>query len=422
MPAAAGTAATRCTCTACPLLCDDISLSSAGADRACDVGRAAFAAALASPAATAATPAQNDAIARAAAILTAARRVLVTGLADATLEAIVAACDLAETLAAAVDAGQADLAAASGPTAARAGGVTADWEELRDRADLVIFWGCDPGPSHPRFVERFVSPPLADGRQRRTLAVGRAAVMPATPQHRHLRLDEERGVEAARCLQLVLAGADPPPSVDASLATACGTLAEAIRSANCVAFVTAAAGPVGLEGWSIAQLVRGIAHRVPAFELPLCGSGSNAAGAAAVCTWRYGAAGGIDRADRSGSRYLPGEATAERLVSRGEVDAVLAVGRLGDGLAAAVAAAGPQLSVVRIVSAGDPRQPGTADRTIDLRCADPLLTAGTLLRGDGRRVAVVPPCGSALPSRCDLIAAVHDAVARGLVPSAGGRP
>ena len=54
--AAAGTTGTRCTCTACPLLCDDISLTPAGADRACDLGRAAFAAALPSLAADDASP------------------------------------------------------------------------------------------------------------------------------------------------------------------------------------------------------------------------------------------------------------------------------------------------------------------------------------------------------------------------------
>ncbi|MFN7812235.1 MAG: hypothetical protein ACK5SI_06180, partial [Planctomycetia bacterium] len=95
--------ATGRVCTACPLLCDDIGLDAAdrGPANACDTGVAAFAAA-----AGGSRPADGlkRPLDRAAELAIAARRVLVTGLADATNEAIVAACDLAETLAAAIDA------------------------------------------------------------------------------------------------------------------------------------------------------------------------------------------------------------------------------------------------------------------------------------------------------------------------------
>lgn len=434
--AAAGTTGTRCTCTACPLLCDDISLTPAGADRACDLGRAAFAAALPSLAADDASPAaskpadawengrplsRDAAVARAAATLGTGRCVLVTGLVDATLEAIVAACDLAETLDAAIDAGHPDVAAVAGPTIARAGAVTADWEELRDRADLVIFWCVDPGASHPRFIERFVAPPLEGGRPRRTIAVGAVPVIPVATHHQHLPLGDGRSVELARCLHLACTGSDLHAGVEASLVTACNALVAAIRSATCVAFVTSSGGPVGLEAWSIAHLVRAIAHRTPAFQVPLVAAGTDAAGAAAVCTWRYGAAGAISRADRAGGRFLPGEATAARLVARGEVDVILAVGRLGSDVEQAIAAAGPSLAVVRIAGAPADRGP-VMGRSIELRCADTLLTAGTMLRGDGRSVAVAPPHTSPLPSLRDLLVMVHQAVAKAPPPAAGGHP
>ena len=74
------------------------------------------------PAAPPAEASENDtplgrgaAMMRAATTLMSARRVLVTGLANATLEAITAACDLAETLGAAVDAGLPESARAAGP-------------------------------------------------------------------------------------------------------------------------------------------------------------------------------------------------------------------------------------------------------------------------------------------------------------------
>lgn len=432
---AAGTTGTRCTCTACPLLCDDILLSEAGAEHACETGREAFAAAVAEssgpPAGQAPDsppveawhdggPVSRDAaVGMAAATLVAGRRALLTGLAGATVETVVAACDLAELVGAAVDPGAADLAAAAGPTLARAGRVSADWEEVRDRADLVIFWDCDPAASHPRFVERFVRPWPGGGRPRRTVAVGAAAVMPAGPGHLHLPIGRDRAVEAARCLQLLLAGGEPPGTVDASLAAACRALADAIHGASCVAFVTSGSDAVGLPAWSVVHLVRAIAHRTPAFEVSLADAGGGLAAAATVCTWRYGAAGAIAAADRSGARFLPGEAVAARLIARGEVDVVLAVAPLAAEVEEAIAAAGPRLAIVRIAATA--RAPLPAGRTTWLRSAAPPLTAGTLLRGDGRVIAVVPPWPSLLPAPRDLIRRVHDAVAVLRSAAPGGR-
>jgi len=432
--------AERCVCTACPLLCDDILISGDRVDRACTPGRDAIATAIASDRVQAAgsVPPQaweNDrplapgaAIERAVEILSSARRVLVTGLAGGTLEAITAACDLAEQLGAAVDAGLPESAHAAGPTIARAGEVTAVWEELRDRADLVIFWNCDPAGSHPRFIERFVAPTLADGRRRRTVAIGTGSVMPDVAPHRHLSLTPDRVVEAARCLQLRLAGRHVPDSLDERLAAVCAELHELIHSADCVAIVTCDGNdPVGLGAWSIVHLVRTITHEKPAFQIPLglglAGGGANVAGAATVCTWRYGAAGGIARADRLGGLFLPAESDARRLIDRGEVDAVVVLGRLSGPLEQALADRGDALSLVRICDAPEPllRPLG---QTLQLRCASGMIaTTGTMLREDGRSVVLSPRQLATAPQMrellIDLTAAVRHALA---LPAAGGRP
>lgn len=262
--------------------------------------------------------------------LRAARRVLVTGLHGVAADVVVAACSLAEAIGAAIDAGDAEMARAAGPTIARVGEVTADREELRDRADLVIFWFCDPQTSDPTFPSRYVAPPPASPLARRTLAIG-----PTTPADTdlHVSLPREATVDAARVVQHLLlhgglAAAGEP------LATPCATIAATIDRATCVAVVTDhAADPLGLEPWSVVQLVRTIAHRKPAFEIPLAGVDSKLA--ASILTWRYGAAGAIAKADRAGGRFLPGEASAVQLLEQGEVDCVVVVG----GLAAPVAEA-----------------------------------------------------------------------------------
>ena len=419
-------------CTACALLCDDIRLIGRVADRACAAGAVAFAAALAcgfdAPSGwIAGSVASRDAaVDRAATALLAARRVLVTGLAGGTLEAIARACDLAETIGAAVDAGFADSARPSGPTIARIGGVTADWEELRDRADLVIFWFCNPAATHPRFLERFVTP-LPLGQPRRTIAIGPHPVMPAGPAHMHHAMPGDRGVEAARILQATLTGSGDRPQ-QRSDTEVWGEVATAIAAASCVGIVTGQdePGDIGLAAWSVAGLVRSIARGRPAFQVPLAAGvhagGGNVAGAAAVCTWRYGAAGAIARADRGGGEFLPGECDARHLLERREVDCVLAVGDLPATVEAAIAARRDSLAVVRIAAACEPM--ATGPRDIQLRCASPLaFPAGVMLREDGRQVLLGDKAAEtsrpdSLPS---LLEALH-ARARGTRTTSDGGP
>jgi formylmethanofuran dehydrogenase subunit B len=370
---------------------------------------------------------RGTATTHAAAALASARRVLVTGLANATLETITAACDLAESLGAAVDAGLPESARTAGPAIARAGEVTAVFEELRDRADLVIFWCCDPTRSHPRFVERFVTPTVADGGRRRTIAIGPWGVMPAAATHRHLPLAHEFSVEAARWLQMRIAGRHTTLT-DTPLSATCVAVEEAIRSADCVAVVTGDADDsVGLEAWSMVHLVRAIAHEKHAFQIPLgaglAAGGANGAGATAVCTWRYGAAGAVARADRMGSPFLPGESDARRLISRGEVDAVVALGRLSSLLEQAIADRGDALTLLRISDAVEmPRKP--TGHGIHIRCAnETIATSGTMLREDGRRVVLAPHQQATLPQMRNTLVDLTEAVRRSLaVPADGGCP
>jgi len=260
----------------------------------------------------------------AAAQLAGARRVLLTGLVGASVETARAACGLAEALGAAVDFGARDLDRPAGPTIARAGAVTADPEEMRDRADLVMLWGCDPARSHPTIAA--LLPP-------------RAAMLRMPPT-------AATAVDAARLLQHLVRGGEPPVA-NGPLIDACIAARAAIAQATCVAIVTdGSADPLGLEAWSIVQLVREISRVKPAFEIPL--RAADHAAAAAVCTWRYGAAGAIAQADRNGGRFQPVEASARRFVERGEVDCVLVIGRLADGVEEAIARRGAGLTVIRM--------------------------------------------------------------------------
>jgi formylmethanofuran dehydrogenase subunit B len=426
-PAASGSDGAR-TCTTCPLLCADIADTPTSVTHACEAGAAAFAAARTAATVTgeawidAAAVARDRAIDAAAAAIVGGRRVLVTGLADATLEAILAACDLAESVGAAVDAGGPEAARLAGPTIARIGEVTAEWDELRDRADLVIFWFCDPTTTHPRFLERFVSPPTAGPKHRRTIAVGPDAVLPPGTGHDHLSLPADAEVDTARILQARLLE-KPLGVTDPAASTTGDAIAAAVTAADCVAFVTRHENdPVGLRPWSAAAVVRTIAHGKPSFQVPLAGGvrgGANEKGVAAVCGWRYGAASAIARADRGGSDFRPAECDAQRLIERGDVDCIVVVGRAGPAVEAAITAQAEGIVVVRITDAAPATStPGTM---IQIRTASQFTYPhGSMLRGDGRLVRLGPTSPGGRPTGAAVVREIESRVRLRLSAGGGG--
>jgi formylmethanofuran dehydrogenase subunit B len=279
---------------------------------------------------------------RAAATLAAARRVLLVGLGGASAEVAVAACDVAEAVGAVVDPGSPETSRTIGPLVARIGSVTAAGGELRDRADLVVLWFCDPGAVTAELA-------AAAGVARRTIAVGpRDVAVPGT-EHRHLAIAADAAIDLARLVEAAIRGvAIDASAADPGLLAAARDLAAAALAATTVALVTDwRHDGVGLAAWSTASLVRALAHRKPAFEIPL---GERTDAAIDVCAWRFGAAGAIERAARSGGRFLPAEADAVRLIDRREIDCVLAVAATTPEVDAALARAGRDLVVVRLAA------------------------------------------------------------------------
>ena len=92
------------------------------------------------------------------ALLQNATDLVMTNLGSVSTEAQQAAVRLARKRNAFIDS-RIDLGGRSGTLALqRHGLVTGTLGETRDRSDVVLFWFCDPAITHPRFMERFVSP------------------------------------------------------------------------------------------------------------------------------------------------------------------------------------------------------------------------------------------------------------------------
>ena len=423
--APAGPPAGATVCTACALLCDDgvVHRVEGRFERLCGRGADAFrcAAAATCPAATidGRPAAVAAAIATAAGRRGGARRVLVTGLNDVTIEGVTAACDVAETLGAALSPAGENARHPGGPTIARCGEITAAWEELRDRADLVIFWGHDPAGSQPRFVERFVAPPLPH--PRRTIAVGTTPLCdPPSSDHAHLLLDDDDDdVDLARLLLASILDR-PRGTVSPRLEVAAAALREAIDTARCVAFVTGRPDPHGLSRCGVIEIVRALSRRLPAFEIPLDAPplAPNAAGAALALTWRYGTAAGALRAVAGGAATIPPSRPVDALglVTAGGVDAILAVGRLPPRLDDLIRGQIDPRGVIRIA----PAIPDGAGDGVFLRCRELFDETGTLLRADGRTVELAGGADDSLPSAVALLAAIHQQLVATTAPGPEG--
>jgi formylmethanofuran dehydrogenase subunit B len=267
------------TCGGCGCLCDDIEVTADALIRTCPLGDAWFAVGERPSVARVdgREVSLGEAADAAAAILREARAPLVHGLAGTSCEGQRRAVALAEAAGAVIDVG-ASAAPAIGWSSATLG-------EIRDRAELVVFWRADPLVTHPRLLERLRLDPGA--------MVVVDSELTATAQVAGVFVEVEDDFEALW-----------------SLRGAKGGLAERLRDARHVAFIHGALDE--LTALALHSLVRDLSKEQHVVTLGL--RAGNARGAEDVLTWQTGFAGPVDFA-----RGFPREA------ERGEFDAELIV-------------------------------------------------------------------------------------------------
>jgi formylmethanofuran dehydrogenase subunit B len=172
------------TCTFCGCVCDDIQLKVQGteiveAKRACVLGKAWFlnhAIEDLPPCRIDGRPASvAEGIERAAQILTQAKAPLVYGLSDTTCESQRVAAAIADWIGGNIDTTTSVCHGPSGMAFQGVGEVTCSLGEVRNRADMVIFWGSNPAESHPRHFTKYSLMPkgmfIPNGRKDRTCVI-----------------------------------------------------------------------------------------------------------------------------------------------------------------------------------------------------------------------------------------------------------
>jgi formylmethanofuran dehydrogenase subunit B len=364
------------TCLGCGCACDDIDLNVEDnriveAQHACSLGVAWFGdGGVPARARTGGRDATVDeAIAAAAALLARASRPLVYLALDISCETQRSATALADALRAALDTVSSSTVMASLLAAQEIGRAGATLGEIRNRADVIVFWGVDPAIRYPRYSSRYAPEPSGlhvDGRGARTivavdvgsargpadadvriaispevevatLTMARAAI--AAGGVRNVSLHRPTPAQSGR--SFVEGGADRVSPAEAGYVRATDALVAAMTNGRYVAIVAdaepdeAAADRDPGRAAALIALAQAL-NSVTRAALSMLRGGGNRVGADACLTSQTGYPTAVDFA-RGYPRYRPHDSGSAR-AGRGEVDAAIVIGSTASIPQAAAAA------------------------------------------------------------------------------------
>jgi formylmethanofuran dehydrogenase subunit B len=279
----------------------------------------------------------ETAVARAAEILRTASSPLIYGLSRSSTAGQRAAIALGERIGATLDTTASLCHAPSVMALQEVGESTCTLGEVKNRADLVIFWGSNPVDSHPRHLERYSLLPrgrfIPGGRTDRALVV--ADVKPtATTELADVFLPIEPGkdFEALTTLRNLVRGLPVNPSAS------CGAplhlleqLAKRMKACRYgVVFFGLGLSMTGSGQHNVEALLKLVRDlnsytRFCARKMRVPG---DVTGADTVLIWQTGYPFSVNLA-RGYPRYNPGEFSAQGMLERHDVDACLLVGSEG---------------------------------------------------------------------------------------------
>jgi formylmethanofuran dehydrogenase subunit B len=280
----------------------------------------------------------EETLTRAADLLLKSRgRVLVYIGPDISTQAQAGALALADLLQATVDTATSNTAAAGLLAAQRRGRATATLGEVRNRGDVVVFWGTDPAGRYPRFESRYAPEPagtqVPNGRASRfVIAVNVGA--DKAPSGADLTLTLEPQDEIAALSLMRSAILDRRPAELAPRLQEAVDLVPRLTAARYVVLIHDAEptaeprNPLRVEALiALAQALNGPTRAA------LCSlrAGGNRVGAESVLTWQTGYPFAVDLS-AGFPRYAPAARGLDRL-GVGSFGATLVVGTpvLGDG-------------------------------------------------------------------------------------------
>ncbi len=335
------------TCTFCGCVCDDMILSVdeeakriIKSKNACVLGRAWFAEHTIDEAAPAALidgqPASLDeAIEQAAQTLARARFPIIYGLSDTTCEAQRQAVAIADISRGNIDTTTSVCHGPSGLAFQGVGESTMTLGEVKNRADLVIYWGGNPAESHPRHFGRYAVTAKGmftpKGKKDRTVVVVDVRKTPSAPAANHfVQVKPGKDFELLWALRALLKGRSLAENIEAITGVSqqvMQMLVEMMR--NCrygVLFfgmgLTMTRGRHFNSG-ALLALATDLNEYTHFVAKPVRGHG-NVTGADNVLSWQTGYPFGVNFS-RGFPRFNPGEFTTVDVLAKQDADAALII-------------------------------------------------------------------------------------------------
>lgn len=429
-PRAQATTVANVTCLACGCLCDDLTLQVIGdqfveIQAACELGLTWFQQERprGTPARIGPTEASLDqALEHASNLIAQSHAPVVFGLTRTTTETVRASIALAEILGArlVLDRGPHDLRRVA--AFQNRGKVSATLGEVRNRADVVVFWRVDPVTTHPRHAERYSVEPagrfLPGGRADRTVIVvddrptattalaDLVLLYPGNDDYRLISLLRQL-VRQPNSRENVAADAERSPDL-ASLIDLASRLKQARYAAIFHGESSDDPGRSGPIREAMTNLVRDVNAVTRCVELSL-GAPGNLAGAEAAMTWQGGFLQGLDYGQGLPSP-LDEHALIQEILEAGEADLLISVANpIPDGLSPSAQA--HLASIARIHVGGRSIVGSEGPASVCITTAEPgLETGGSVTRCDGVSLPLRPVRRSPFPTDLDVIQALIERV------------
>jgi len=406
-------------CPACGCLCDDITARVADgrvvqAQRACANGRGLFAGydpAPRPPTVDGRAVDWEEAVAEAARLLHEADSPLIFGLSSTATEAQRKAVELADGLGAMIDT---TSSVCHGPTTLAmqaVGEPSCTLGEVRNGADLILFWGCNPAVSHPRHLSRY-SLPAGERGDRTVVVVDVRPTASARVADVFLQVQPGADFEVLTALRALVQGKEiEAEAVGGVRTTQLDELAERLKACR-FGVVFAGMGLAmsrgrGLNMSELLTLASELNEHTRFSVIPMRGHG-NVTGADQVLTWQSGFPFAVSFA-QGYPQYGPGEFSAVDVLARRETDAVLILA--SDPVAHFPRAAAQRLqSVPTIVLDPMPSLTAQAARVVLPTACYGVDAGGTFYRMDGVPIRLRPPLTCVRPTDEQVLGGIIAAV------------
>ncbi len=410
------------TCTFCGCVCDDIDLTVEGthivdAKRACVLGNSWFLNHEIEDRPSChvdGQPASLEAgIERAARILVDANYPLIYGLSDTTSESQRVAVGIADWIGGLVDTTTSVCHGPSGMAFQGVGEVTCTLGEVRNRADMVMYWGSNPAESHPRHFTKYSLMPkgmfVPNGRKDRTcVIVDVRKTKSAKAADLFVQIKPRRDFEGLWTLRALANGIDlDPQTVESDTGVPLNTWQDLFDRMKAARFGVIFFG-MGLtmtrgkhaNSEALLALTRDMNRHTRFTCKPNRGHG-NVTGADNVVAWRTGYPFGVNLT-RGYPRFNPGEYTASDVLARGEADAAMIIA--SDPMANFSQPAREHLASIPYI-AFDPKQtPTTRSAAVAFTVATyGINVPGTVYRMDDVPIPLRPAFKSPHPSDLEIL-------------------